>query len=428
MPTPPSTPSSYSGPDDAGSDIASSQAQSGRTSPPLLRSFFMGGFESASHINARGVRIDMVTATQHDRFADLDYQLLTSMDILAARDGFRWHLIETHPGEYDFASIDPMIAASQRHGVQVVWNLLHYGWPDGLDVFSSDFIERFAAFARAAARHIADLTDEPPFYAPVNEISFLAWAIGERACFHPFAPGRAPEAKRQFVRATIAACDAIWDVDLRARFVHTDPIYYVFAPRWGAQFTEAAHLQTQAQYESWDLIAGLAQPQLGGHPCYLDILGVNYYHNNQWEFPETPDHWHIQPPDDRRVPLWTMLKNVHDRYHRPLIMTETSHVGSGRAHWLAQITEQVITARDHHVAIEGLCLYPVIDRPDWVDPAHWHNSGLWDLVPDAHGNLQRVLITDYADQLHTSRRLITHDGPAATPVGSAAPPPQHPAA
>ncbi len=380
-------------------------------SAPLLRSFWMGGFESACHVNEHHCRQDMVQITQHDRFADLDYRLLRETGLLTARDGLRWHLIEVAPGEYDFASAEPMVQAARRHGVQVIWNLCHYGWPDEIDFFSADFVRRFAGFCGAAARYIADHVEGTPFYAPINEISFLAWAIGERAYFYPFAPGRAAEVKRQLIRATIAGCEAVWDVDLRARFVHTDPIYYVFPPRWGPQFAEAARAQTNAQYESWDLLSGRLEPALGGHPCYLDIVGVNYYHNNQWEYPETPNHWHVRPVDDRRIPLREMLSRVSDRYQRPLIMTETSHVGDGRAAWLAEITAEVIAARNAGVEVQGVCLYPVIDRPDWVDPSHWHNSGLWDLVPDDKGDLKRVLVQSYASQLRESQHLLARDGP-----------------
>jgi len=41
--------------------------------------------------------------------------------------------------------------------------------------------------------------------------------------------------------------------------------------------------------------------------------------------------------------------------------------------------------------MERVTIYPIIDRPDWDDLALWHNSGLWDLVADEEGILQRVL-------------------------------------
>ena len=44
--------------------------------PSLFDSFWMGGFESACQINTRGVRIDMLAATQHDLRVDDDYRLV----------------------------------------------------------------------------------------------------------------------------------------------------------------------------------------------------------------------------------------------------------------------------------------------------------------------------------------------------------------
>lgn len=39
----------------------------------IFSSFWMAGFESACHINGKGIRLDMIHATQHDRFVDEDY-------------------------------------------------------------------------------------------------------------------------------------------------------------------------------------------------------------------------------------------------------------------------------------------------------------------------------------------------------------------
>src|SRR3712207_5254033 len=95
----------------------------------LFRSFWLAGFESACHINRAGVRLDMLALTQHDRQAAGDYALLRSVGIQAARDGIRWPLIERR-GRFDFSSLAPMAAAAREHGIQVIWNICHYGWPD----------------------------------------------------------------------------------------------------------------------------------------------------------------------------------------------------------------------------------------------------------------------------------------------------------
>ena len=36
-------------------------------------------------------------------------------------------------GDYDFSLIDPFLAAQRRHNILPIWDLCHYGFPDGLD-------------------------------------------------------------------------------------------------------------------------------------------------------------------------------------------------------------------------------------------------------------------------------------------------------
>src|SRR4051812_28454613 len=103
--------------------------------PTLFRSFFLGGFECSSHRRRDGRRPDLITATRHDLLAREDYQQLRQHGIRAARDGVRWHRVEAVPGCYDWSSLLPMLRAAETAGVQVVWDLCHYGWPDHLDVF-----------------------------------------------------------------------------------------------------------------------------------------------------------------------------------------------------------------------------------------------------------------------------------------------------
>ena len=92
--------------------------------------------------------------------------------------GLRWHLIERQAGIYDWSSFLPMLAASAVTGTQVIWDLCHWGVPSWLDIFSDEFVTRFAAFAGAAALLIRERSGAVPFYCGVNEISFWAWVGG----------------------------------------------------------------------------------------------------------------------------------------------------------------------------------------------------------------------------------------------------------
>ena len=361
----------------------------------LFDSFFLAGFESACHINRAGERLNMLQCTQHDQQVDTDYELLRSFNIRTVRDGTCWPLIE-RSGQFDFSSLAPMVDAAERHGMQVLWNALHYGCPNDVDIFAPSFVERFARYCKALARYIDDHSDRVPFYTPINEISFLAWAAGEVGYIHPFGIGRGVELKRQLIRAAIAGIEAIWDVNPDARIVQVEPVIHVIAPRDRPDLAERAAAQRAGQFEAWDMMAGQMMPDLGGHPQYLDIMGLNYYHSNQWEHPDVRLAWEANPRDDRWLPLHKLIAEIYERYRRPLFIGETSHFGAGRGPWLREVHDEVQTAIRNGVPLEGITIYPIIDRPDWDDLHHWHNSGLWDLIPDEQGVLRRVLNEEYA--------------------------------
>jgi beta-glucosidase/6-phospho-beta-glucosidase/beta-galactosidase len=390
----------------------------------VFSSFWMAGFESACHINRHGVRLDMIAATQHDRFVREDYARLVRVGIRTVRDTVRWHLVERTPGTYDFSSMDPMIAAGRAEGVQIVWDLCHYGWPNDLDIYSGAFVDRFARLCRAVAMHVRDSSAETPLYTPINEISFFAWAAGEVGWFFPYGNGRGPELKRQLIRACIAGIEAIWSVDPRARMVTVEPLIHVVPPRGHPEYAAEAAAYRNSQFEAWDMLSGALSPELGGNPKYLDVLGVNFYHDNQWEHPGGEKiAWHIHPRDPRWVPFHRLLREAYDRYERPIFIAETSHVGTGRAEWIRELTDEIALAIEAGVPLEGVCLYPIIDRFEWEDPTHWHNSGLWDFVLDDDGNYVRVINEPYArefrrSQVRLSKYAITSRRDSDEPAGA----------
>ena len=169
----------------------------------------------------------MIESTRHEEFAEDDYARLVKIGMRTARDGVRWHLIERAPFVYDFSSLENQVCAMQNTGIQIIWDLFHYGYPDDLDIFSAEFVERFARFSAATAEYLQNETDGPLFICPVNEISFFSWIAGDAGHFYPFARRRGKELKKQLVRATIKAIDAIRAVVPDARFVQADPAIHV---------------------------------------------------------------------------------------------------------------------------------------------------------------------------------------------------------
>lgn len=352
----------------------------------------------------------MIAATRHDRFAFSDYARLRQVGIGTARDGVRWHLVERSPGRYDFGSLLPMVRAARETDIQVIWDLCHYGWPDGLDIFGAQFVDRFAEYARAVARVIAEETDEPAAYCPVNEISFWSWAGGDVAYLNPFATGRGFELKVQLVRASLAAIDAIWSVDPRARILHAEPaIHIVHNPARRARKDAEGH--RLAQFQAFDMLAGQLWPQLGGDERYLDVVGVNYYPNNQWVL----DGPTIGRGDPRYRPFRRILMEVWERYGRPVIVSETGAEGGERGPWLSYVAEEVRAARSAGVPVEGICLYPILDYPGWDDDRPCEN-GLWGPAsPEGHRETCLHLARELEGQARWMRQQIPPNRENETP-------------
>jgi beta-glucosidase/6-phospho-beta-glucosidase/beta-galactosidase len=358
-----------------------------------FKSFFMGGFECSTHRDARGRRLDLIASTCHDTFAENDYGRLVEIGIGTARDGLRWHLIEPEPFRYDFSSAKRQIAAAKATGIQVVWDYFHYGYPDDLDIFSDAFIERFAAFAAEATRLLSEELGYDLIVCPVNEISFFSWIAGSVGQFYPCVRRRGLTLKRQLVRSAAAATKAIKAVNPGTRIVTTDPAINVIAEKNSPNAKKAAENYRRSQFQAFDMLAGIAEPELGGRPEYLDILGLNYYFHNQWTHPSRKK---IPLGHENYRPLEEILEEFSARYKRPVIIAETGIEDDERRDWFRYVCERTRVAKRKGVDVQGVCLYPIVNHPGWADNRHCHN-GLWD-YPDETGH--REIYQPLADEIY----------------------------
>lgn len=333
----------------------------------------MGGFECSTHRRFDGKRLDMIEATCHERFAAEDYQRLADLGITTSRDGVRWHLIESSPGRYDLSSVSAQIEAAEKAGVQVIWDLFHYGYPDGLDIFSQEFIHRFEDFAGAFTEYYVHKTGNAPYVVPVNEISFFSYVAGDIGHFHPYALDRGVELKRQLVRAAVAGVRAVWSVAARSRIVWAEPAVHVVPRSDDPETFAAAESFRLSQYQAFDMLSGRIEPELGGRPEYLDVIGINYYPHNQWFY---PDRDMIPLGDPLYKPFHLILLEIYERYRRPMFVSETGTEDDVRADWFTYVAAECELAARRGVDLRGICLYPVVDHPGWVDERHCKN-GLW---------------------------------------------------
>lgn len=336
--------------------------------------FFQAGFECSSHRRQDGVRLDLIRATGHDKHVLGDYRQCRQLGFRTIRDGLRWHLIEKVPGKYDWSSWLPALEAAEEVGMQVIWDLFHYGSPDHVDQAAEDFPDRFTEFALAALEVHRSVTERPPLVCPLNEINFHSWAVDD-GYFPPVGPDEAGWFKRQLVRTAITTARAIKQVWPETTIVWAEPLINIAPHDRRRRTMRAAAQNLQGMYEAYDWILGLAEPELGGDPSLADVIGLNFYPHNQWYYqgPTIPMGHHEYRP------LADMLVEFAARYGKPVFIAETGAEGSGRPAWLHYICDEVREAQSRGTRVEGICLYPITSYPGWDNSRH-AETGLFSTI------------------------------------------------
>lgn len=374
-----------------------------------FQSFWWAGFECTDQLNCFGNRVDFLPLTGHLHLLREDYERLNAFNIRTVREGIRWSQIERVPYQYDWRVVESMLAEGRRQGVQQIWDLCHFGYPDDLTPLHPMFARRFAHLCRAFVRFYRDrYPDDTLVVTPINEVSFMSWLGGDACGTTPYCTKQGWEVKVGLMRAYIEGVAAMREIDPGIRILTTEPLVQIVPPLEATeqQIIDAATADDN-QFQAVDMLAGKLTPELGGSLEYVDILGFNYYYNNQWVLGfQDFLGWTDAVPDPRWVPFRKLLMKAYHRYERPIVLTETSHPGVDRPHWIEMIGRECAAVLEAGVPLWGVCLYPIIDRPDWDHLNHWHRSGLWDadLTTEPPG---RVLVEPYAEALWRAQHTVT---------------------
>lgn len=374
--------------------------------PGIFPTFFISGFECSTFLWKDKQRRNLIAETQHDRYAQEDYNLLRSLGIDVAREAIPWPLVDRQ-GSYDFSCIDPMLNAMERAKITPIWDLCHYGYPDDLDPFSDAFVDRFASYCRAAAEYVIPRLPGPHCFTPINEITFFSFCGGEWGWVAPYKNTREDRYRFRLAlcKAAIAGVKAIREVEPQSRMIHIDPLVQVVAPRDRPDQVAAAEHETSVDtFLAWDILYGKEYPEFGGSPEILDIVGANHYSFGQMEYREQGPHQALPPDDDRIKPLCELMRWVWERYHRPMIIGETSGMEAGRDEWLRDVMDESLAAVNAGMDLHGVCLFPAVDMPDW-HTGKWLHNGIYDLVEEGDG-LKRVPCDNYIAELRRWQREL----------------------
>jgi hypothetical protein len=372
-----------------------------------FNTFWMAGFECTDQLNASGDRVDLLGMTGHLELVREDYSRICSLDIRTVREGIRWSVVEYKPYHYNFDFVLEMMQAGKEYQVQQIWDICHFGYPADLSPFHPHFTRRFVSLCEAFVTfYIKHNPGELLYVTPINEVSFISWLGGEVGATVPYCTKNGWELKYALMRAYIEGAKAMKRISGSVRIVTTEPLVNMVP---GLEPTEeelaVAVLENEQQFQAVEILCGRMCPELGGNEELVDVLGFNYYYNNQWIIGGYDFlGWNDPVADPRWRPLADLLEAAYRRYDKPVILAETSHPKEDRPLWIQMIASECAQLIDRDVPLLGVCIYPVIDRPDWDHPDVWHHSGMWDT--DFSGRYGRVLHQPSAIALLEGQKLI----------------------
>jgi hypothetical protein len=96
---------------------------------------------------------------------------------------------------------------------------------------------------------------------------------------------------------------------------------------------------------------------------------------------------------------------VWRRYRAQIVITETSALGEARAPWLHELSTLAEDLLEDGVALEGICLYPILGMPEWHARDQWTRMGLWDLEREQQV-LRRTMCTPMFEALRAAQRQL----------------------
>ena len=219
-------------------------------------SFLQAGFECSSHRRRDGVRLDLIRATGHDKHVLQDYPAVQKLGFATVRDGLRWHLIEKSPGKYDWSSWLPALEAAEAAGIQVIWDLFHYGSPD-LHRPGRARLSRALHRFRARGARGAAIGQRPPAARLPAQRDQLPVVGGRRRLF--------PAGRARRARLVQAAAGSDGDHAPQGRsserwpdatIVWAEPLIHIAPHDRRRQTVRAAEQNLQGMYEAYDWIIG----------------------------------------------------------------------------------------------------------------------------------------------------------------------------
>ena len=332
------------------------------------------------------------------------------------------HRVWLGPGRYDWSFTDAAFGEMQRLGIVPIADLCHFGVPDwlGNSFQNPEFVAHFPDYARAFAERYSSVRH----YTPVNEIYVTAWFSALRGWWNERLTSERAfvTALKHLVRANLLAEASILTVRPGAVFVQSESSEY-FHPTTPAAEDLAEHANHR-RFMSLDLCYGQQEMCYCAYEYLLDnglsrdefrwfmregarlrphhIMGTDYYATNE----HLVDEVGRVTPSGETFGYYVITREYFDRYHLPVMHTETNVAEPHAVGWLRKQWATMVRLRRDGVPVCGFTWYSLTDQVDWDTALRENNGrvnplGLYDLDRKIRpvGEAFRTLVAQWRDIL-----------------------------
>lgn len=317
-----------------------------------------------------------------------DLALGSDLGLQAIRWGVPWYKVEPEPNKFDWSWTDKVIPyIVEELKINPIIDLMHYGCPLWLnrEFANRDYPKLVARYAAEFARRYSSLVK---WYTPLNEPIINALMSGLRGLWPPYAKGERGYIKimMQLARGIVRTVDAIKEIDPDSVMVHVEATGLTRTIR--EDLASLAREEQHRGYLCFDLISGRMThdhllfswlvrngvspddlAELQKDKIDIDILGMNFY--PQWStkqlFIDKRGRIAFRETEPEGEGFGELIRHYHDRYNVPIMITETSAVGSDdiRMRWLHSSLATIKGLRSEGVPVIGYTWFPLFTMIDW---------------------------------------------------------------
>lgn len=339
-------------------------------------------WKDISHEAKRPANYVSGPAVNHYEHYEEDFNLLSSLNMNAYRFSIEWSRVQPQEGTWNVEAVQyykSYIAALKKRKIEPVVTLFHFTLPTWFaDKGGFEKRSNLKYFTQFVDRIIEEIGSQVRYIVIINE--------PEAYSFESYYLGHWPPARQSLWAALWVYHNLAVAHNRAAKLIHQKGKRHKVssAKHFSYQYAgdDAIITRVTAQVANW--FANDQWLRLVMKRC--DFIAVNYYMSSRYYGyrVHNPNQtvsdmgWDMQPSDIEHV-----LTHLHEKYHKPIMITENGLADMNDTHrkwWLTETIIGIQKALAQDVNLLGYIHWSLLDNFEW-DKGFWPHFGLFAVDP-----------------------------------------------